>query len=211
MPEKPGTEPCDPLADVSRETLDRLDAFETLVRRWTPRINLIAPGAVDEIRHRHTCDSAQLLRLAPPEAETWVDLGAGGGFPGVVIAILAVERRPGLQVALVESDARKCAFLEAAIRDLGLSARVLRRRAEGAPDLAADVVSARALAPLAKLVPLALPWRKPGGIFLFPKGVRADDELTEARKCWHMEVDRIASATDPQASILRIKECRRAG
>ena len=201
----------DPLVNVSRETLERLAQFEGLVRRWTPRINLIAPGTVDDIRDRHSRDSGQLLELAPHDAENWVDLGSGGGFPGIVIAILAAERRPDLRIALVESDARKCAFLEAAIRELGLDVAVHRRRAEGEPAMLADVVSARALAPLVKLLPLALDWVKPGGVLLFPKGARVDDELTDARKCWHMSVERIASVTDPQASILRIKECRRAG
>ncbi|MGF1660279.1 MAG: 16S rRNA (guanine(527)-N(7))-methyltransferase RsmG [Rubrimonas sp.] len=199
------------LADVSRETLERLEAFEALVRKWTAAINLIAPGTVDDIRRRHTLDSAQLFALAPDHAGSWVDLGAGGGFPGMVIAILAEGSGRQLDFRLVESDARKCAFLEAATRELGVRARVLRRRVEGSPFSPADVVSARALAPLGKLLTLAAPWRNSGGVFLFPKGARVDAELTEARRCWHMDVDRIASATDPQACVLRIRECLRVG
>lgn len=209
MPKALDTGRRDPLDGVSRETLERLSDFEAFVLKWTERINLIAPGSVANIRHRHTRDSAQLFALAAPNADSWVDLGSGAGFPGLVVAILAAERQPSLKVTLVESDARKCVFLEAAVRSLGLGATILHQRAEVAMTRSGDVVSARALAPLAKLIPLALPWRTSEGILLFPKGARADGELTEARKCWHMNLERFRSATDNEASVFRIKECRR--
>lgn len=210
MPEFGLEEPYGPLGAVSRETLDRLSAFEALVLKWTERINLISPRSAADIRRRHTCDSAQLLDLAPAGARSWVDLGSGGGFPGLVVAIIASERRPTLGVTLVESDTRKCAFLGAANRALGLDATILNQRAEASGGHRADIVSARALAPLEKLIALALPWRTSDGVFLFSKGASVDEELTEARKCWHMDFERLPSSVDPDASVLRIKECRRA-
>ena len=190
---------------VSRETADRLSRFAALVARWTPHINLIAPSTVPEIESRHIRDSAQLLSFAPPGWTHWADLGSGGGFPGIVIAILADELHPGARVALVDSDQRKAAFLQSAIRDLGLRARVLTGRAETLPPLGADVLSARALAPLPQLLPLAARHLAPGGRALFPKGRRAQEEITAARAAWHFNLATHPSSTDPDARILQIE------
>ncbi len=198
------------LSPVSRETQSRLRALEELVSRWTPRINLVSSRSVHAIRHRHICDSAQLFQHAPHDAAHWVDLGAGGGFPGLVIAVLALEYRPSLHVTLVESDARKSAFLAHASREMALSCTVLTQRIEASSPRSADVVSARALAPLSRLLDMAQPWLGPKGVCLFLKGSKVDDELTEARKCWHMDLRRLPSASDARGCVLRVEDIRHA-
>lgn len=205
----PAADPGAPDLDVPRETRDRLRVLGELVAKWSPRINLISPGSVRDMWARHIYDSAQLWPLAPEAASSWVDLGAGGGFPGLVIAVIAAEARPQLTVTLVESDARKCAFLNEAARVLEVTVFVERRRIETPPRRRYDVVSARALASLEDLLRLSAPYGKPDSVMLFPKGARAETELTEAADAWHCRIDRIASRTDPSAVILKLSECRR--
>lgn len=190
---------------VSRETEAQLAAFTALVARWTPRINLISPASLPEIDTRHILDSAQLLAFAPPHWSHWADLGSGGGFPGLVIAILARETQPVARITLVESDQRKATFLRTAIRELSLAAEVHAARAETIAPLAADVLTARALAPLPALLPLALRHLAPGGRALFPKGRRAADEIAEARRTWRFDLTSHPSRTDPEARILQIE------
>jgi 16S rRNA (guanine527-N7)-methyltransferase len=126
--------------DVSRETVRRLEAYAALLAHWSPRINLIAPATLADVWTRHIADSAQLLDLAPAEASTWIDLGAGAGLPGLIVAATAAEKRPGLQVRLVESDLRKAVFLNEAIRQTGISATVEAKRIEDLPAAPQDVV-----------------------------------------------------------------------
>lgn len=178
--------------------------------QWNPAINLVAPASLAEGWGRHVLDSGQLLALAPEAARRWVDLGAGAGFPGLVVAALAAERRPGLAVTLVESDARKCAFLGEAARAMGVTVTVLRQRIEAAPKVGFDVVSARALARLPKLLDLAAPWLAPGGVCLFPKGADHGAELTEAAKRWHSAPEVLPSIAGPAGVVLRLTEVRRA-
>lgn len=187
---------------VSRETAERLDLLAALVRKWTPRINLIAPATVAELESRHIADSLQLWDLRPATLRNWIDLGSGGGFPGLVIAACA----PGLPVTLVESDQRKAVFLRTAAREMGLAPEVICARIEAVPPRPFDVVSARALAPLDRLLPLARPFVAPGGVALFPKGRGADSELTAARTGWHIRAEAIPSRTDPAGTILRLLE-----
>jgi 16S rRNA (guanine527-N7)-methyltransferase len=194
--------------DVSRETSARLAALAALVRKWSPAINLVSARDLGQLEARHVADSAQLFDLAPGAARRWIDLGSGGGFPGLVIAALAAARRPGLRVTLVESDARKCAFLATAAAALELDVAIENRRIEAGPPAAFDVVSARALAPLPALFGLAAPYFGPGTVGLFPKGVGHDAELTAARADWQYAVERIPSATAPSAAILRVTELR---
>lgn len=189
---------------VSRETSDRLDRYQNLLLRWTERINLIAPSTRASIATRHIADSLQLWPHAPAEARSWVDLGSGGGLPGLVIAIIAAEQRPGLTVTLVESDQRKAVFLRHAAAELGLPARVVARRIESLPPMPQDVISARALAPLPRLLELSRPFLHSGTVLLFPKGRSAHSELTEARRHWHIEVEAVPSRTDRQGVLLRI-------
>ena len=192
--------------DVSRETLRRLEAYVDLLIHWNSRINLVGPGTLDAVWKRHIADSAQLLDLAPPDAQSWIDLGSGAGLPGLPVAAIAAEKAPSLQMTLVESDARKAAFLRSAAREAALEIIVEARRIESMPLRRYDVVSARALAPLDRLCSLAFRFAGPGTVFLFPKGARLDSELTEAARHWHIHAQRIASRTEPAATILRILE-----
>lgn len=195
------------LADlaVSRETAERLDQFGTLVQKWSRRINLVSPADLPHLWTRHILDSAQLAQFAPDTAARWVDLGSGGGFPGLVLAILFQERRPDIGITLVESDGRKAAFLHHAANELGLTARVVTQRLESLEPLGADVLSARALAPLPVLLSHAERHLSPDGIAIFPKGRSWADELAEARNNWQFEVAIHESLTDDQARILIIE------
>jgi 16S rRNA (guanine527-N7)-methyltransferase len=191
--------------NVSRETMADLEAFAALVAKWTLKINLIARGTVDTIWDRHIVDSVQLYNLAPKTYEKWVDIGSGGGFPGIVMAILGKEMNPQAQFVLIESDQRKATFLRTAAREFGLSVQVIAERIELAPAQNADVVSARALTALSGLLPLAQQHLKPGGLGLFHKGRQSAQEVADARKNWSFELEDFASITDPEARILAIR------
>jgi 16S rRNA (guanine527-N7)-methyltransferase len=194
---------------VSRETSQRLVAFEALVTKWNPTINLVSKASVGDLRKRHIADSEQLFDLAGLRNGRWTDLGSGGGFPGIVVAILGAEKAPGLQVSCIESDQRKAAFLATAAHQLGLNVTVLAERIEEAAPQSADVVSARALASLRDLLPLALRHLRPGGVALFPKGAGHAKEVDEARVGWQFWLESFPSMTDPDARILKLGEIRR--
>lgn len=187
---------------VGAETLDRLHAFDAALVRWSATINLVAPATLADRWNRHILDSAQLFTLAPPGATRWADLGSGGGLPAMVIAILGHDR--GLKVTMVESDRRKAAFLKLQIAELGLQADVIAERAERIPGLEADVVSARALAPLDRLLAMVARHLSAPGTALLPKGRRWATELAQAREGWLFRCEEVASAIDPEARILRI-------
>ncbi|HUF86069.1 MAG TPA: 16S rRNA (guanine(527)-N(7))-methyltransferase RsmG [Thermohalobaculum sp.] len=191
---------------VSRETAGRLALYVNLLKRWNARINLVAPASLNDVWSRHIADSAQLVALAPAGARSWIDLGSGGGLPGLPVAALAAEVAPGLRLTLIESDRRKAAFLATAAREMCLDVTVLARRIEALPARPYDVVSARALAPLDRLCALAHRFKGPRTVFLFPKGARLDLELTAAATRWHIHAERIASRTNPEAAVLRIVE-----
>jgi 16S rRNA (guanine527-N7)-methyltransferase len=198
------------LVPVSRETLARLDGFVASLLTWQQRINLIAPGSVRSIWTRHVADSLQLLSLAPA-AKLWLDLGSGGGFPGLVIAC-ALAETSGTRVHLVESNGKKVAFLREAVRVTGAPAIVHQARIEQMGtkiDEPVEVVTARALAPLAELLALAEPWLKKGAQGLFPKGQDVGAELTEASKYWNIEAVLVPSKTDPSARVLSIARAGR--
>lgn len=191
--------------DVSRETFEKLSLLESELRRWQAIKNLVGPGTLDRIWERHIIDSLQLLAYAPDTAKLWLDLGSGAGFPGLVLAIAGQER--GLEVHLVESNSRKCAFLRHVARLTGVKAVIHAARLESVvPDFVgrADVVSARALASLATLLDWTAPLLKAGTIGLFPKGREVDAELTEARESWKFAAEVLPSRTDSEARILRI-------
>lgn len=194
--------------NVSRETTDLLTQFSELVERWTARINLISKASVDGIWERHVADSAQLFELAPA-FEHWVDLGSGGGFPGIVIAIIAKEARPEARITLVESDLRKATFLRTAIRELGLNAKVIADRIEELPPLAADVLSARALADLSALLEFTDLHLAKNGTAIFPKGQNWRKEDEAARQLWSYSLDPVKSKTSAEAAILLIKDVSR--
>jgi 16S rRNA (guanine527-N7)-methyltransferase len=195
-----------PGLDLSPATLERLEALEALTRRWTEKINLVAPSTVPDLWTRHIVDSAQLWLVKPANAHTWADLGSGGGFPGLVIAILAAETGAP-QVTLIESDQRKCAFLRTALRELSVKAAIFDQRAESAPPQAANVVSARALAPLPTLLPLVARHLATGGTALLPKGRDHAAEIDAARaQGWTFAAEALPSATDLSARILRLTD-----
>ena len=177
--------------NVSRETTERLEIYVALLKKWTQRINLIGKSTVPHIWDRHIVDSLHLVPLAPSTPSHWVDLGTGAGLPGMVAAIALAETSPETTVTLIDGDERKCAFLAAAIRETGVAANVLSSRIEDAPPQNADVVSARALAPLARLLPLAARHIAKDGVCLFPKGAQAESELTALGSGWHKKVDRL--------------------
>ncbi|MFN0114844.1 MAG: 16S rRNA (guanine(527)-N(7))-methyltransferase RsmG [Paracoccaceae bacterium] len=196
--------------DVSRETRDRLGTLVETVIRWQPAINLISPGSVPDIWSRHVLDSAQLLNLAPPAAQRWADLGSGAGFPGLVCAICAQGAGRATDFHLVESDRRKAAFLNTAARATGVAVTVHPDRAESRPPLGADVVSARALAPLDRLLGLARRHLAPGGRAILPKGSAWRSEVAKALETWRFTYENHPSLTDPDSVILLVKDIEHA-
>ena len=199
-----------PWLDVSRETLVSFDALLMLVEKWNPAINLVAKGSLPEAWQRHILDSAQLLAFAPPSATHWADFGSGAGFPGLVVAIMARDTRPHIAVTLVESDKRKASFLMQAALDLSLKVRVLTDRAETLAGLSADVISARALAPLPDLCALGFRHLTPDGLAIFPKGAQAQQELANAVLHWRFDATSTISETDSAGRILTLKNIRHA-
>jgi 16S rRNA (guanine527-N7)-methyltransferase len=196
------------LTPVSRETLARLDRFVELLLDTQSHTNLIGPGTIPELWTRHIADSLQLLDLAP-DARTWLDLGSGAGFPGLVIAC-ALADRSGAAVHLVESTGKKAAFLRNVAEVLALPATVHHCRVEQfSPRLTADVVTARALAPLPKLFGYLAPFLKSGAKALLPKGQDVEAELTQAAKYWKIEADQVPSRTNPAGRIVVVRALRR--
>lgn len=194
------------LFPVSRETEERLDRFVEVLLLWQRRLNLVAPSTLREIWIRHIADSLQLLPLAP-EARIWVDLGSGGGFPGLVVAC-AMPAGIGAAVHLIESNGKKAAFLREAVRVTGAPAAVHAIRAEKFGETCAEpveVVTARAFAPLKILCDQAFPLISRGAVGLFPKGQDVDAELTEAAKYWRIMVSKVPSRTSPDGSIILIQ------
>ncbi len=194
---------------VSRETLDKFLEYATLLAKWTAAINLVSPRSLEDLWRRHFLDSAQLKTYLPeqpgPEKRVILDVGAGAGFPGLVLALLGCG-----QVHLVESDQRKAQFLREVVRVTGARAEVHPIRVEALDLPPVDVVTCRAFAPLPRILDLTERFLSPKNtkkqpIGLFLKGRRADQELTEAGKKWRLQLERFESETDPEGSILRLK------
>lgn len=179
-----------------------LERFRDLLAEWNEQINLVGPSALARFWPRHAWDSAQLLQLEPT-AKVWADLGAGAGFPGLVLAIL-LKDTPSAHVHLVESLAKRCRFLETIVRTLNLPATVHNARAE-ALSLKVDVVTARAVAPLVRLLGFAEPYLKRGAVGLFPKGQDVASELTEATRYWKFDYDLSPSLSSSEGKIVRVK------
>jgi 16S rRNA (guanine527-N7)-methyltransferase len=190
---------------VSRETLERLALYLELLRRWQRAINLVGRGTLADPWRRHFLDCAQLAVLVPAAAGSVVDLGSGAGFPGMVLAILGV---PG--VRLIESDLRKAQFLREVARATGTAVEVHAARIEHLPGWPAEVITARALAPLPRLLVLAERFMTPDSICLFLKGRSGAHELTEARLSWHMEAEMFPSLSEPTGMVLQLRGVRRA-
>lgn len=193
--------------DVSRETLQMLVVYEQMLRKWNAKINLVSDESLRTIWQRHFLDSAQLWDLSPKKG-LWVDLGSGGGFPGIIIAILARDMLEQ-KVVLVEADQRKAAFLRSIIRELNLNARVKAERIETIMPQNADVLTARALAPLSRLLAYTHRHRRSDGLALFPKGERVEIELADALEHWRFDCQKHPSITDSKSTILSVGELSR--
>lgn len=194
--------------DVSRETLECLSTYESLLKLWQKTINLVSPKSLDEVWGRHFTDSAQLLALAPEDAKRWLDLGSGAGFPGMVLAILLAERGDA-RVSLIESDTRKAAFLAEVARKTGVAVDIHAGRIELSATQAKvgviDVVTARALAPMPRLLFLAAPYFSDDTVGLFLKGREAMAEIREARQSWDFSAEQHPSLTDKDGRITVIR------
>lgn len=208
MSEKMTPEDFAARANVSRETLERLQAFDALLLETAAHTNLIARSTIDDRWSRHYLDSAQLFPLLPAGARTLVDLGSGAGFPGLVLAALGADEKAGhgLSVTLVESTGKKASFLEAASSAMGLSnVTVLPQRIEAVSVAPPDAITARALSATRKLCAYVHGIAGRNTTLLFPKGAKAEEELTAALKSWRMDVSRHPSLTDENATIFEIK------
>lgn len=190
--------------NLSDDTWQRLDLHAEALVKWQRAINLVASSTLSDIWGRHVLDSLQVLALIPADARSLVDLGSGAGFPGLTLAIA----RPDLAVRLVESDARKSAFLGDVARRAAPNVTIINKRIEAVAAEPADIVTARALAPLPKLLEWAHKFVTDPAICLFHKGKGLDDELTDAHRSWMMTVDRVPSVTAPDAAILRVARLR---
>jgi 16S rRNA (guanine527-N7)-methyltransferase len=193
---------------VSRETFEQLRTFEQLFRKWNSRINLVAGSTEGDLWRRHILDSAQLARLEP-EAMCWVDMGSGGGFPGLVMAFLLAEREGSID--LVESNRKKAGFLQTAIGTYGLPARVVAQRIDATYPLVQrpEIVTARALAPLTVLFELAEPWLAAGARALFHKGRDYRQEVEESAHRWRFDLVEHRSLIDRDSVVLDIRNLRR--
>ncbi|SHJ86143.1 16S rRNA (guanine527-N7)-methyltransferase [Shimia gijangensis] len=195
--------------NVSRETSDRLKILADLLLKWNPRINLVSKSTLDTLWTRHILDSAQIYHMAEHPVGHWVDIGSGGGFPGLVVALMSSESHSPVRVTLIESDQRKCAFLRTVLRETGVQGTILTKRIEQADPQAADILSARALADLSALFSFAERHLAPNGTALFQKGASWQKEVQNAQESWSFDFDVITSRTEPSSVILKVKDIRR--
>ncbi|KUF09572.1 16S rRNA (guanine(527)-N(7))-methyltransferase RsmG [Pseudoponticoccus marisrubri] len=191
---------------VSRETEERLHELLALLRKWNPAINLVSRSTLDDAWTRHILDSAQILNHAPANPTSWADLGSGGGFPGLVVACILAEWSPETTVSLIESDTRKASFLRRASGALSLNTEVLAKRIEDVAPRNAQVLSARALAPLPNLLTHVHRHLSAEGTALLMKGSGHRSEIADAERSWHFTCRAHPSKTDPHAVILQIEE-----
>lgn len=191
-------------ANVSRETLDRFQVYNDLLLNWQKKINLIGPGTEKDVWGRHFLDSAQVLMLVNKAGikkdRSWLDIGTGAGFPGLVLSILGEEK-----VFLVEPNPKKCAFLRTVIRETGAGAEVLQSKTQDLSPFPVDIVTSRALAPVHQLLDWGTPFLGGGGEFWLLKGETGDQELTLAMKNNNMKTEIFQSLTDPKGKIIRIR------
>ncbi|MFV0336345.1 MAG: 16S rRNA (guanine(527)-N(7))-methyltransferase RsmG [Tropicimonas sp.] len=195
---------------VSRETLSRLEVHLEMLRKWNPAINLVSSSTLSSGWERHICDSAQLLRYCGRHSGHWLDFGTGGGFPGLVCAIIAQEISPEIRFTFVESDKRKCAFLTNMAQLTSLGVEIIPERIESLDPQCADIISARAVSSLDQLIGYALPHLAEGGTCIFPKGEHYRTELDAARHEWRFKLSQFPSITDPKAAILVLGDVERA-
>ena len=195
--------------DVSRETIKKLEEYVALVVKWNPKINLMSKGDLEDIWDRHIEDSAQIVSLTEI-GPLWVDLGSGGGFPGIVVAILLRSISPSTKVVLVESDGRKATFLRQVALKLDLNCDVLNKRIELISIEENTILSARALATLPKLLDIIQPLTHKDTVCLFMKGKNFSKELKLAQDTWSFDCDVVQSRTNAEAAVLVIRNIYRA-
>ena len=191
------------LLNVSRETIEKFQLYLTLLEKWQRRINLVSKSTLADAWQRHILDSGQLAAYFPPQTRQILDVGSGAGFPGLVLAIMG-----GVKVDLVESDQRKAVFLSAVIRELGLPAKVHNQRIETMPNLCPDVITARALAPVPKLLNLIETQLHSDGVCLFLKGASVEDELTNLQSYSTMVATTYPSLSSATGVVLELKNPR---
>lgn len=196
------------ISSVSRETHDTLAIYAQMIRKWNPAINLISKTDIGNLYERHLLDSLQILENPNIPSGKWVDLGSGGGLPGIVVAIDAKVKSVDRALVLIESDQRKATFLREVIRQLDLRAEVIVSRIESVQPMYASVVSARALAPIADLCAFADRHLADGGMAVFHKGENRALELAEARNMWHFELTERQSVTNEDAAVLYLMGLR---
>jgi 16S rRNA (guanine527-N7)-methyltransferase len=190
--------------DVSRETLEALEGYEALLRKWAPQINLIGPSTLNHFWKRHVLDCAQLLPLAKPSIKTLADFGTGAGLPGLILARLMKDRAPDAKAVLVELSGKRCGFLREAARTLGVSVSIIQEKIELTPPVEVDLVTARAFAPLNKLLGYAYPWSKLGAELIFLKGEDVQREIDEASTNWAFRSRVTKSITDSRGCLLEV-------
>ncbi len=193
---------------VSRETLQALELYQDLLRKWNQKINLVSPNTIEDSWNRHFRDSLRLFELVPSPPQRWCDLGSGAGFPGMVAAIAAKHAGWPTKFVLLESDQRKCTFLRTVSRETATPVTILAERIEDAPQQAADIVSARALAPLPRLLPWVMRHISGTGTALLPKGRTYQQELQEVRDNYAFSLEIEASEVDSESVILKLESIR---
>lgn len=194
------------MTTVSRETIDRLKIYQGLLEVWQKKINLVSPSSLSHSWKRHFEDSLQLLSYIPQETSTLIDLGSGAGFPGLVLAIALPQI---LKVTLIESDIRKCLFLETVSRETKIPVIIKSERIESIKDIKADIITARALAPLSLLLDYTYPFMNENSQVFFLKGKGVTQEIQEAKKKWDFDLEIFQSLTDSTGRILKINRLRR--
>lgn len=193
--------------NVSRETICRLKVYQDLLESWQQKLNLVSSSTLSEAWDRHFLDSSQLLSYLPSESLSLIDLGSGAGFPGLVLALMRPEN---LSVTLVESDFKKCVFLENVSRETKVPVTILQSRIENLEkSLKADVITARGLAPLVKLLDYAYPLMHEKSVGLFLKGKEVENEIEAAQKKWNFDLEIYPSLTDSRGRILKVKHLKK--
>ncbi len=195
---------------VSRETIERLETYADLIVKWNKVINLVAKSTIDDLWTRHFVESAEAFRVSRVQCGNWTDLGTGGGFPGMVVAIMAKDLAPDVLVTCMESDIRKCEFLRTVSRSTGVKVNILSRRIEESPPQNASVVSARALAPLPKLLGYVERHMANDGVAILLKGENWQTEVDLALENWTFSIEKSQSLTHPDSVILKIGDLARA-
>ncbi len=196
------------LEGVSRETRLKLKIYVEMLGKWNRSINLVSKSTLDDVWRRHIAEHLQIAEIGPNTGR-WADLGSGAGLPGLIVAAAKVEKFPNTQVTMIESDQRKCAFIAAAANSMELDVSIECRRIEESTTQTYDVISARALAPLSHLLELSLPYRHKETVCIFPKGAKAEEEMTAAQHDWNVIYDTMQSVTDTSSTIFRIQEYSR--